>query len=139
GWAERFIGEVASLRNLTQGVLFHWEAWASNLRTITSNYVPNSDWGDVRSQILQHVQFDQPCVGGEPCLFIGGAAGVGKTRLVLETIAELPQCPALVVIVEDEQETKKVGAWLANADQQSAIVIADECSPQARFFLNQHL
>ncbi len=137
-WTERFPGVVAWLRNSPQGV-FHWEAWAENRRAVTPHYVRNGDWDGVRGQILDHVQFDRPCIGGDPCLFIGGAAGVGKTRLVFESLAELLQSPALVLIVEDEQEARRIGTWLANADQQFAILVADECSPQARYFLNENL
>ena len=137
-WAECFPGIIANLRNWPQGV-FHWDAWAANCRAVTRHYVPNSDWEDFRRQILEHLKFNQPCVGGNPCLFIGGAAGVGKTRLVFESLAELPQSSSLVVIVEDEQEAIKVGTWLANGDRQYAILVADECSPQTRFILNKFL
>jgi hypothetical protein len=137
-WAERFPGIVAWFHDRTQGV-FHWEAWQRNRRAVTPKYVPNGNWDGVRQQILEHVQFDRPCIGGDPCLFVGGAAGVGKTRLVFECLAELLQSSALVLIVEDEQEAKKIGIWLANADKQFAIVVADECSPQSRYFLNENL
>ena len=137
-WAEQFPGVVIWLNDRAPGV-FHWESWVANRRAVTPRYVPNSGWDDVRLQILEHVQFRNPSVGGDPCLFIGGAAGVGKTRLVLECLAELEQSTALVVIVEDEQEARRIGTWLANDTRQFAILVADECSPQARHFLNENL
>jgi hypothetical protein len=96
GWAERFPALVARLRNWTQGG-FHWEAWRDNCRAVTERYVPNPAWEAIRQQILQHGQLQKQSVDGEACLPIGGAAGVGKTRLVFETLNELPEAPGLVL------------------------------------------
>jgi hypothetical protein len=137
-WAERFPAVVALLRNHPEGGLL-WEAWAANCVAETPRYVSNPDWDHVRNQIVQHVQFDNPCVGGESCLFIGGAAGVGKTRLVFESLAELLQVPSLVIVAEDDQKAGLLAAWLANASSQVAILVADECSAEMRFGLNHML
>jgi hypothetical protein len=137
-WAERFPAVVALLRNPPEGGL-RWEAWEANCVAETPRYVSNPDWESVRRQIAQHVQFDNPCVGGESCLFLGGAAGVGKTRLVFESLAELLQAPSLVVVAEDDQKAGLLAAWLANEKSQFAILVADECSPETRIRLNQML
>jgi hypothetical protein len=137
-WAERFPALVALLRNWTQGG-FHWEAWRDNCRAVTHTYVPNPAWAAVRQQILQHGQLYKPPVGGEACLPIGGAAGVGKTRLVFETLNELQEAPSLVLYLADEQEARAAATAIVNTPGQTAILVADECSPQTRHFLNENL
>lgn len=137
-WAERFPALVAQLRGWTQGG-FHWEAWKSNCRTVTPTYVPNSAWESVREQILQHTNLTEASIGGEACLAIGGAAGVGKTRLAFETLNERPDAPGLVLYLADEQEAKSAATAVANTPGQTAILVADECSPETRHFLNENL
>ncbi len=137
-WAERFPAIVAQLRNWTHGG-FHWEAWQENCRDVTRTYVPNPAWEGVRLQILQHGQLGQPSVGGEACLPIGGAAGVGKTRLVFESLNGLPEAPGLVLYLADEQEARAAATAIVNTPGQTAVLVADECSPLTRHFLNENL
>ena len=93
----------------------------------------------MRRRVLEHVDFGQPCVGGDVCLFVGGAAGVGKSRLVFESLAELPQSVGLTIVVDDDQEARKLGTWLANTSEQCAILVVNESSPQTRYTLNEYL
>ena len=137
-WAERFPAIVASLRELTPQVL-HWEAWKINCYTVTQVYVSNPMWERAREQILQHVDFNSSGGVDKLCLLIGGAAGVGKTRLVFETLNESNAPSSLVVYAWDEQEAKKVATAVANAPGQAVILVADECSLETRFALDQHL
>lgn len=137
-WAELFPAVVAWLRNSTQKV-FHWEAWRQNSLAVTKVYVPNPDWEEIEKRILQHVDFNAPCVGGDPCLEIGGAAGVGKTRLVSETLNALGSASAIVLYAADEQGAKWVATDVANNPSQICILVADECSELVRHFLNENL
>lgn len=137
-WGERFPAVIARLRHWTKGIL-HWEAWSRNCRSLTRHYVPNPNWKAVREQILEHVDFKSPCVGGDPCMTIGGAAGVGKTRLVFESLNEWPASPGLVVYAEDEQEAKSIAVALANLCELTAVLVADECTPDTRLRLNETL
>ncbi len=137
-WAERFPAMVAALRNVGFKVL-HWETWLKNCRAVTQHYVANPEWAGVRQQILQHADFNAPCVGNDPCLVIGGAAGVGKTRLVFETLSELQAAPALVLYADDESDARAAAATIVNRDDQSVIVVADECSLATRHVLNEML
>lgn len=137
-WAEQFPGVIAWLRPLMPCV-FHWETWRSNCRDTTPEYVPNSEWEQVRQQILQHSDFQRKPIRGDACFTIGGAAGVGKTRLVFETLNERPSSPSLVVYAESEQELKKVATAVANSSSQWCILVADECTINTRRFLSEHL
>ena len=125
-WAERFPAIVAWLRNMTQEVL-HWDAWEKNCRTVTRFYVPNPSWEEARGRIVRHVDLSQPCTGN-PCLLIGGAAGVGKTRLVFETLRESGVPPGLVVYAADEKAAETAAAFVANTPEQTVIIVADEHS-----------
>ena len=136
-WAERFPAIIAWLRNMTQEVL-HWDAWEKNCRKVTPIYVRNPSWEGVRGRIVRHVDLSQPC-SGNPCLLIGGAAGVGKTRLVFETLAESKASPSLVVYAADEREARKAAACVAINPQQTAIIVADECSLESCRNLNDML
>lgn len=137
-WAERFPAIVAGLRGLTQEVL-HWEAWKINCQKVTHVYVPNPLWDHARAQILRHIDFNSPRGFDKLCLSIGGAAGVGKTRLVFETLNESNASSSLVVYAWDEQEAKKVATAVANTVGQTLVLVADECSPETRIALDQHL
>jgi hypothetical protein len=137
-WTERFPAIVASLRGLTLDVL-HWEAWKQNCHKVTQVYVSNPLWKHAREQILRHVDFNSSGGVDKLCLLIGGAAGVGKTRLVFETLDESKASSSLVVYAWDEQEAKKVATLVADTPGQTVILVADECSPETRFALDQHL
>jgi hypothetical protein len=137
-WAERFPAVVAGLREQTQEGL-HWEAWEKNCRAVTKVYVPNPEWMETRHRILQQADFNSSCVGGDPCLLIGGAAGVGKTRLVFETLNESPASPGLVVYTRDEQEVRRIATVIANTPDQTAVLVADECNSETFSFLNENI
>jgi hypothetical protein len=137
-WAERFPALIAWLRDRTSDGL-HWDSWSSNCRAVTPSYVPNPAWQPIREQIVRHVDFHDASNPKDPCLTVGGAAGVGKTRLVFETLADLPGSPGLVVYAADEQAAKQLATAIANTPDQSAILVADECTPATQYFLNEHL
>jgi hypothetical protein len=137
-WAERFPAIVAGLRGLTQEVL-HWEAWEINCHKVTEVYVSNPLWEHASEQILRHVDFSSSTGVDKLCLLIGGAAGVGKTRLVFETLAKSNAPSSLVVYAWDEQEAKKVATAVANTPGQAVILVADECSLETRIALDEHL
>ena len=137
-WAERFPALVAQLRNWSDKGLT-WEAWQANCRVVTLKYVPNPEWETVRDNIRQHVMLTSPSVGGEACFSIGGAAGVGKTRLAFETLNEFTEAPSLVLYLADEQDAKEVATTIANVPDLTAILVADECSPSTRLSLNEIL
>lgn len=138
-WAERYPAIVAQLRNWTQGG-FHWDAWRENCRDVTPTYVPNPEpiWEGIREQIRAHARLSGPSIGGEACLTIGGAAGVGKTRLVFETLNEMPEAAGLVLYLADEREARAAATAIATVPGQTAILVADECSPPTRHFLNEN-
>jgi hypothetical protein len=135
-WAEQLPAVVIWAKDVRRAVM-HFDAWAQNPRAVTPRYVRNPAWTEVEQRIRAHVNFQLPPINGQPCLPIGGAAGVGKTRLVLETLAESSVPLGLIVYVADEREAKLVATALANVGTSAAILVADECSGEAQFFLNQ--
>lgn len=137
-WAEEFPAIILWLRGMTQGVL-HWDAWTENCRALTPKYVHNPEWQSVADQIIVHANLSNPCVDGQPCIGINGAAGVGKTRLVCETLGMLPFAPSLSVYTADEQVAQQLATSLANTPEQSALIVADECSLGTRQRLNDLL
>ncbi|MGE3243854.1 MAG: hypothetical protein AB7G28_12710 [Pirellulales bacterium] len=135
GWCERFPAIAIWLRD-TNGELLHFETWQSNCCSVTRQYVPYSMWDRIRKQILAHVDFSQEIVGAQACLCVHGASGVGKTRLVYETLSELEHAKSLVVYTDDISVTKRAIRYAVN-NGLSAIIVADECAPTDRIELNE--
>jgi hypothetical protein len=134
-WAERVPAIVLWIRGGSFAV-FHLDAWRQSCHASTPKYVANPEWEPFRQQIRQQGSFCEPCVGGNACLTVGGAAGVGKTRLVFESLNELGEAPGLVVYAADEQEAVRVAASIVNSGMQRAVLVADECTPPTRQLLN---
>lgn len=137
-WAEHFPAVVAWLRPIGSSVQL-LDTRIVSVREWTPKFVPNAEWSGVQDQIRQHADFAAPCIGGEPCLTIGGAAGVGKTRLVIETLAENTSAAGLVVYAADEQDARALAMVIVNTPHQAAILVADECTPSTRNFLNENV
>jgi hypothetical protein len=138
-WAARFPAVVASLTGSTLEIL-NWDAWTKDCRAVTEVYVANPLWNHFRLQMLEHANLDTsrplPTV---PCFAIGGGAGVGKTRLIFEALQESKASPGLVVYAPDEQAAKTAAVSLVNNAGQTLIIVADECSSETRFLLNEIL
>lgn len=136
-WAERYPAIVAWLKHSATGVLY-WEAWESNCHSLTPIYVPNPEWQNVGDRIRRHIDFADKTISF-PCLAIGGAAGVGKTRLVFETLNEFESSPSMVLYATDDITAKEVAIDVANNAERSVILVADECSLEQRHILNEIL
>lgn len=130
-WANRFPPLVAifaggRLHELAQ----HFHSWGKSARRLTPNYIPVPEWDDTWARIREHVQM--AVTPHDPVLAVQGVAGVGKTRLVYEVLASEPGLESFVYYTSDEKAAQEMARQLANDESQTAILVADECSLQAR-------
>lgn len=110
----------------------HMEAWGASITALTPHYVEvdTPEQAAVRDEILHHVDFAQ--IPPSPVLSVEGLAGVGKTRLVYETLRRAGGPEHLVVYTDDDQKARELAVILANDPTKRAILVADECSLEAR-------
>jgi hypothetical protein len=129
-WASMFPGVAPEHLGLTlPGGVLHFSTWEANATADTPTFVDVPSWADVRSSINRHVDFGTQPV--ETVLDVRGESGVGKTRLVFETLRGIKGAGLLAVYAPGETDALGVATYLANAAHTSAILVADECGPQA--------
>jgi len=133
-WANRFPPLVAifaggRLHELAQ----HLKSWGESARYPTPDYIPVPEWDAIRVSIREYVRIST--VPQDPVLAVQGVAGVGKTRLVYEVLAEEPGLESLVYYTSDERAAQEIARHLANDASQTAVIVADECSLEARMSL----
>lgn len=135
-WVNRFPGVVGSVFSRPIVIARHWQAWEASQEAITPMYVLPDGWAPRVQVIQQHLQFSSRPF--DPVLPVQGAAGVGKTRLVFEAIRQIRGAQELVVVTNDDRRAQESAQWLANGGH-TAILVADECSLQGRYEINNLL
>ncbi len=85
--------------------------------------------------MLAHADLGKPVQ--DPVLRIQGEAGVGKTRLVYETLSKVPGLKGLVLYSLDENNARAFAPYLINDKEAKAIIVVDDCSLQASAELRQ--
>jgi hypothetical protein len=135
-WADRFPA-VAFLVHPFSTDVFNLDSWQDNVRAVTPQYVAYKEWDTVSKAIADHATAIKTT---DSCLSVQGEAGVGKTRLVFESLAALKQSASLVMYTRDEQIAVTISQQLAiDPSSPRAIVVADECSLQKRMMIEQNL
>jgi hypothetical protein len=109
--------------------VLHLEAWSANIESNTPEFIEIPSWSVVRHVLEQHIDLLRPAVTAVRTL--QGEAGVGKTRLTHEVVCTIPGATALVLYAI-EKNAVDVAYFLANDNAVHAVLIADECSPEAR-------
>ncbi|MGO8671504.1 MAG: hypothetical protein ACLQVD_09105 [Capsulimonadaceae bacterium] len=108
------------------GHAFHIESWATMVTAYIPTYVPNPAWERTVTRIAAH--FDLTVAANDVILPIQGDAGVGKTRLLYETVAKTRGLHGLAIYVLDDQRAVEIATMIANHPSLRAILIVDECS-----------
>ena len=135
-WANAFLGFVLThFRTGLDEHIQHMDSWTRNARTLTPQYVPIPGWDDVELRLLQHLDFTRHC--DEAVFLIRGESGVGKTRFVCEAVGRLPGVGGILLYVDSEQVP--IARRLANDGRFCAILIADECDIECRYWLEETL
>ncbi|HEX4056162.1 MAG TPA: hypothetical protein VHX86_18025 [Tepidisphaeraceae bacterium] len=136
-WTQRFPFAVAFFYPSIAAELFSFDRLKEKVRADTPQYVPFEPWKGFSETIAAHITDAEV---RDACLWVQGEAGVGKTRLVFESLASLPQCQALLAYTSDEQRARTLSEQLANnPNGPNMIVVADECSLETRIAINKNL
>jgi hypothetical protein len=118
--------------------LQHLNAWGHAITDVTRDFVEVPEWQPLQQLIAVHVDLQQQ-VHESVMLPIQGTAGVGKTRLVYETLRSIAGAEGLVLYTTNEERVLDTAVMLANDDQARAILVADECALDKRYQLEQLL
>lgn len=105
------------------------ENWGNSITGLTSKYVDVNIWASVKQQIIEHINFLNSC--NTVILPIQGEAGVGKTRLVYETLLSLEGANNLVLYAIDDK-VLDIAYPLAREREAKVILVADECLPKTQ-------
>jgi hypothetical protein len=132
-WISEFPALVLSLfrPEFLSGVL-HLEAWGQNVTRLTEGYVSVDAWAGMAERLRNHVDFS--ITSPDAVLPIQGASGVGKTRLVYETLRRISGSEGLVLYTN---EPLPVARTLANRGEIHCILVADECPLTTRVQLTE--
>ena len=134
-WANRLPGVILPFRPYLERFQ-SLRQWGNDITAETPHFVPVAAWQAVMDLIRNHADLSKPCT--HVVLTIQGEAGVGKTRCVYEALRIASQNHARLVYTRDEVEAGRVAHILANNDR-FAIIVADECTVQARVDLERRL
>lgn len=137
-WANRFPGLILRFFRPEVGqACLHLEAWGQNLTSDTPHFVSIPAWGEIFGHLKSHLSF-----ATEPpdIVFpVSGEAGVGKTRLVYESVSLTETARNLVLYTNDDENARRLARLLANDGSAFGILIADECPLQTRVELRDLL
>ena len=112
--------------------LMHLEAWGPTARDATSLYVQVPAWVAVQQALSRHVDFTR--MPPSAVCTVQGEAGVGKSRLVYETVQSLPGAEGLVVYTMEDRALD-VARSVINDAQARTVIVADECEVDTRLRL----
>ncbi|KLK97801.1 hypothetical protein XJ18_19090 [Bacillus pumilus] len=130
-WASRFPSIILKyFRIPSSNLVVHLEAWGANIKKLTPQYTVIPEWENVTSKIQEMMDFSHEVP--EVVMTIQGEAGIGKTRLVYESVSTKSEAKYLVVYTNDEHNCIQVATMMVNDPTINALIIADESSLKAR-------
>src|ERR1039458_2929574 len=112
------------------GPVMFFEAWSRSITKVTPKFVPVEGWRAAAGLIEDHMDLRKPAVSAT--LPLKGMAGVGKTRLVHEVALKNAGAAGLVLYAKDGDDAEKKARSLANDKRTRCLLVADDCSIQAR-------
>ncbi len=114
----------------------HLDAWGRAAQDPTPEYVPVPDWGGIQSDLSAHIDFG--ILPTAAVRTVQGEAGVGKTRLVYETVRLMPGADSLVVYTLADRALDVARSALNDAETR-LVLVADDCDVRLRHQLGQLL
>ncbi len=129
-WAKLRPASVLSLTKQHGEFSSLWP-WVENQRQVTPEYVANPEAKALADSIVYHVDFRSQIASSEVCYKLTGHSGVGKTRMVSETLAEIDGLAPLIVQTANDIEARKLAAYAAEDPRVKMVLVADECDVDA--------
>lgn len=138
GWATEFPGIVRGhLASNIPSTVMSTREWGQPLLATTPTYVPTEGRGGVLNRLAEHLDFDRETLS--VMLSIRGAAGVGKTRLVYEAVANSDSPAGYALYVKGDDSAALTVAMSIIREQGRAVLVVDECTPDLRRRLRDDL
>lgn len=126
-WARRHPSMRLLISNPFPGGLYRWETWASQPR-FKNLFQPDAQRSDLMAAIRQH----SIGTASRTWLSLEGLAGVGKTRLVLESLRPHSQQDGLAERVLYAERPDDVPLdlfqWMQTTATAELVLVVDECS-----------
>lgn len=136
-WANQYPALLPAHFRFDAGPVLYFEAWSRNITKVTPTFVALEAWNGTATLVEKHINLIEPAI--RATLPLQGMAGVGKTRLVHEVIANLSGAQHLVLYTNDGDDAEYVARSLANDRKTRCILVADECSVTARVNIGKML
>jgi hypothetical protein len=129
-WANSYPARLPAFFSHDPGPVQYFEAWAPNITKTTPTFVYVEEWRRATELIEAHIDLTRSV--RTPIITLQGMAGVGKTRLVYEILANLPGGRNLVFYTADGDDAEAVARFLANNKKTRGVLVADECPVLSR-------
>lgn len=108
----------------------HLDSWGENERALTRKFVEVNEWSPVRASLEEHADFRK--TRPDALLWLQRDSGVGKSRMVYETLASRLPLRGLVIYTRNDDQGVRIAAELANDRTARAVLVADECPLESR-------
>ena len=137
-WANRYPAVILRYFRPQLAILCqHLNAWGRNITQVTRAFVSTPAYEEISARIGRHIDFR----GSVPHVVfpISGEAGVGKTRLVYESLRAARGVEGLVIYTNHETHALDLARLISNDSSRWAILVADECGVGGRVRLDDAL
>jgi hypothetical protein len=115
----------------------HYKAWGDSIAKITPEFVSYQPIESIMNTIQGHVDFAREVP--DVVLSISGLSGVGKTRIVYESLLSREGTKSLTIFTNDESKAVEIAMTVSNNPMINAILVADECGVDKRLKLSELL
>lgn len=132
-WVEGFPEVVMDyLRPGVSRLVQSYQSWRESIVGLMPHYIGVPEWQDIKEAIAHHLDFS--AAPPKVCFTLQGEPGVGKTRLVYESITENPGLAQIVVYSDGDRDQSVIqfARELANDAKAVAVLVADDCSASTR-------
>ena len=114
-----------------------FEVWGAQSTRVVRDFVPVPKWDNTMRDLTAFC--DLRTATSSPVAAFQGEAGVGKTRLVYESVKRAHDATSLMLYTNDQEEALQLAKQLARASDSAGILVADECRPGTRVAIEREL